>query len=62
MGRVMDKLKDDLESIVEQPELIHYEDFMMGLMKRWENELPDFDKYIKHQYEVKKQRLVVENS
>ena len=32
MGRVMDRLKEHLESIVKQPELIHDEKFMMGFI------------------------------
>ena len=30
MGKVMEKLKEDLQSIVITPELIHYQDFVMG--------------------------------
>ena len=30
MGKVMDKLKEYLQYIVNTPELIHYQDFMMG--------------------------------
>ena len=35
MGKVMDNLKEDLQSIVNTPELIHYQDFMMGMLKVW---------------------------
>ena len=45
MGKVMDKLKDDLESIIDSPDLIHSQDFMMGQLKEWEEELPEFEEY-----------------
>ena len=45
MGKVMDKLKEDLQLIVNTPELIHYQDFMMGMLKVWEEELPEFKEY-----------------
>ena len=35
MGKVPDKLKDDLQSIVNTPELIHDQDFMMGILNVW---------------------------
>ena len=47
MGKVMDKLKDDLESIVDSPDLIHSEEFMMGQLQEWEEELPEFKEYRK---------------
>ena len=42
MGKVMDKLKGDLESIVDSPEMIHSQDFTMGLIKKRMSELPEF--------------------
>ena len=42
MGKVLDKLKDDLESIVEDLDLICDEEFMMGMMSDWAEELPPF--------------------
>ena len=45
MAKVMDKLKEDLQSIMNTPELIHYQDFMMGMLKVWEEELPEFKEY-----------------
>ena len=35
MGEVLDKLKYDLNMIVDQPELIHDESFMMVIMDTW---------------------------
>ena len=32
MGKVVDKLKEYLQSIVNTPELIHDQDFMMGML------------------------------
>ena len=45
MGKVMDKLKEDFQSIVNTPDLIHYQDFMMGMLTVWEEELPEFKEY-----------------
>ena len=45
MGKVMDKLKEDLHSIVNNPELIHDQYFMMGMLTVWEEELPEFKEY-----------------
>ena len=42
MGKVMDKPKEYLQSIVNTPELIHYQDFMMGMLTVWEEDLPEF--------------------
>jgi hypothetical protein len=52
MGRVMDRLKDHLESIIEQPELIHDESFMMGFLSDLRDELPPFDNYMTHKFEL----------
>ena len=35
MGKVLNKLKDDLNMILDQPELIHDESFMMVIMDPW---------------------------
>jgi hypothetical protein len=58
LGRVLDKLKGDLDSIIKQPELVHDEEFMMGLMDEWRAELPPFDDYLKYQFEEKETRVV----
>ena len=46
MGEVLDKLKDNLNMIVYQPELIHDEYFMMGMMDTWAEELPPLQEYL----------------
>ena len=48
MGKVLDKIKYDLSMIVDQPELIHDESFMMGMMDPWNSELPTFQEYLDH--------------
>ena len=48
LGKVLDKLKLDLESIVVDPLLIHDEDFMMGMMNEWADEVPPFRDYLTH--------------
>ena len=45
MGKVMENLKEELQYIVNTPELIHYQDFMMGMLMVWEEELPEFKEY-----------------
>ena len=42
MGKVLEKLKYGLNMIVDQPEFIHEESFMMGMMDPWAAELPLF--------------------
>ena len=42
MGKVLDSIKDDLNMIVYQPELIHDKSFMMGMMDPWAVELSPF--------------------
>ena len=42
MRKVLDKLKDNLNMIVDQPDLIRSESFMMGIMDLWEAGLPPF--------------------
>ena len=46
--KVLDKLKDELNMIVDQPEFIHDKSFMMGIMDPLEVELPPFQKYLYH--------------
>ena len=48
MGKVLEKLKDNLNMIVYQPELIHDESFMMGIMDPWAAELTTFQDYMDH--------------
>ena len=54
LGRVLDKLRDDLDSIIESPELIYGECYMMGLMTKWAEEIPDLKLYRDHQYNNRK--------
>ena len=42
MGKILDNLKENLHMIVDQPEFIHDEYFMIGMMDPWEAELPPF--------------------
>ena len=60
---MLDKLKDNLESIVvvAQPEMIHDEGFMMGMMTPWADIIPDFKTYLCHQFNVAHQRKVAES-
>ena len=51
LGRMLDKLKDDLEQIIAMPELIHDETYMMGMMDEFRHQLPDFDAYVTEQFE-----------
>jgi len=62
MGQVLDKLKTDLESIVEQPELIHDESFMMGMMSKWADELPPLKDYLTRKFEEEKTNFVPSSS
>jgi hypothetical protein len=62
LGRVYDQLKIDLQSIVDQPELIHNEEFMMGMMQPWQDKLPPFAEYMHHQFECKQTRLVANSN
>ena len=45
IGKVLDKLKMDLESIVDVPELIHSCELVMGMLTKRETELPKFKVY-----------------
>ena len=51
MRKVMDKLKDDLECIVDSSDLIHSEEFMMGQLNEWKEELPEFKEHRKESIE-----------
>ena len=46
MGKVLKNLKDNLNIIADQPELIHDESFMMGMMEPWAAYLPPFQEYL----------------
>ena len=52
----LDKLNDDLESLIDQTNLIHNELFMMGIMDPRANELKPFREYMEHAFEKKKNR------
>ena len=54
MGGVLDKLKNDLNMIVYEPELIHEESFMMGMMDPWALKLPPFQYYLYHKLKQQK--------
>ena len=54
LGRVLGKLKLDLDRKVEDPQLIHNKEFMMGMMDAWAEELPLFKEYLTRQFEKKK--------
>ncbi len=62
LGKVLDKLKDDFEAIIDQPELIHDESLMMGLMDDWADELPPFKDFLYHQFEEKKTSYFADSS
>ena len=47
MGKVMDNLKENLQSIVNTTEIIHDQDFMMGMLTVCEEKLPEL-KYYRH--------------
>ena len=42
---MVEKLKEEFQSSVNTPELIHYQDFMMGMLTVCEEELPEFKEY-----------------
>ena len=54
MGKVLDKLKEDLEMIIQNKELINDKEYMMGLMSMWEDELPEFKTFRHDSIEKKK--------
>ena len=45
IGKVMYNLKKALQSIVNTPDLIHDQYFMMGMLTVWEEDLPEFKEY-----------------
>ena len=53
--RWLDKLKDDLESTIDDPKLIHNESFMMGMMDKWKEKPLPFEDYLTHEFEERKQ-------
>jgi hypothetical protein len=59
LGMVLDRLKEKLDDIVEHPELIHDEEFMMSIIWHWKKDLPSFNKYYKYQFEEKRMDYVV---
>ena len=46
MRKVLDNIKDDLNMIVDQPELILDGSFMMRMMDPWAEEFPPFQEYL----------------
>ena len=48
MGKLLDKPKDNLNMIVDQPGLIHEESLVMVMMDPWAVELPPFQDYLYH--------------
>ena len=54
MGKVLVNLKDDLNMIIYQPELVHDKYFIMGMMDPWAEELPPFQEYLDHKLKQQK--------
>ena len=54
MGKVLYNIKDNLNMIVDKPEMIHDKSFMMGMMDPWVEELPPFQEYL--YYKLKQQK------
>ena len=48
MEKVLENIKDDLNMIVDQPELIHNESFMIVMMDTWAAEIPPIKEYMDH--------------
>ena len=46
MGKVLENIRDDLNIIVDQPELIHEKSFVMVMMDPWAAELPLFQEHL----------------
>ena len=46
MWKLLGKIKDDLNMIVDQPELIHDKFFMMGIKYPWAADFPSFQEYL----------------
>lgn len=59
LGMVLDRLKEMLEEIVEHPELIHDEEFMMSIIWHWKRDLPTFNEYYNYQFHEKQMDYVV---
>ena len=51
LSQVLDKLKTNLESIVDQSELIYDESFMMRIMTEFANKLPPFKDFLTRKFE-----------
>ena len=62
MGRVLDKLDVALNKLLEKPDLIVDEQFMMGIFDEFANELPPFKEYISDLYEKKQMSVVARQS
>ena len=60
MGKVLYNLRDYLNMILDQPELIHDESFMIRMMDPWAAELPPFQDYLN--YKPKQQNTNYFNS
>ena len=45
MDKVLENIKDQLNMMVDQPELIHEESFIMEMMDTWVAELPPVQEY-----------------
>ena len=60
MGKLLDKLKDDLNMIVYKPEFIYDKYFMMGMIDPWVAEFPLFQDYMYHK--IKQQKTNYLNS
>ena len=60
MEKLLDKLKHDLNIMVDQPELIHDKSFMMWKMDPWSADLPTFQEYMYHK--LKQQKTTYFNS
>ena len=54
MGEVLYNLKDNLNMIVDQPELIRDESFIIVMMVPWAAELPPFQEYLDHKLKQQK--------
>eukprot|EP00957_Ditylum_brightwellii_P144287 10992778-Ditylum_brightwellii.AAC.1 len=60
MGRMVDMLENALEAILGEGTLILDENFMMGIFKELQEELPPFAKYWSFIFEEEKMVLVAE--
>ena len=62
MGRAIDTLENKMEQIVEKPELLLDEAFMMGIFSEYEKELPPFKEYIDQTYKRKQMAVISRKS